>query len=90
MSNYTFKTIKDTRKCHQFQIVINDQQVDKNSIMLRYAPCLCKPFHISCSKNENCAKYAIYQKDINFDSFAGRFWTTHKLVKLISSVPLSQ
>ena len=53
--------------------------------MFRYSPCNCLANTISCSNNENCKKYANLSAENNSKIAKQRFWTVHKLVKIVQT-----
>ena len=80
-----YKTIQGCRKAHQFQLIINDGIINRESVMFRYSPCNCLANTISCSNNENCKKYANLSAENNSKIAKQRFWTVHKLVKIVQT-----
>ena len=85
LARIRYKTIQGCRKTHQFQLMINDGQINKESVILRYSSCNCLSWTISCSRNENCKKYANLSTEENSKIAKQRFWTVHKLVKIVQA-----
>ena len=49
----------------RFRITLNlmkieDGKIDKEQILMRFGPCLCKLDKTSCEKNENCSKFSLF------------------------------
>ena len=85
LARVRYRTIQGCRKAHQFQLIINDGQINRESVMFRYSPCNCLPSTISCSQNANCKKYANLSAEKNPKIAKQRFWTVHKLVKIVQT-----
>ena len=85
LARILYKTIQGCRKAHQFQLIINGEEINRESVMFRYSPCNCLPSTISCSRNENCKKYANLSTEENPKMAKQRFWTVHKLVKIVQA-----
>ena len=45
---------------HIFQLSIEGGKIDKEQILMRFGPCLCKLGKTSCEKNENCSKFSLF------------------------------
>ena len=85
LARIRYKTIQECRKAHQFQLIINGGEINRESVMFRYSPCNCLANTISCFNNENCKKYANLSAENNSKIAKQRFWTVHKLVKIVQT-----